>query len=196
MDFGKSEVENIENRYTLLAGIDEVGRGPIAGPVLACAIIMPKAEKIAGICDSKKLSEKKREALYPKILEASLACGLGWVFQEEIDQINIRQATLKAMQIAYLQMEKTLIPDMVVIDYERLDLPVKSLCLPKADDLFYCVSCASIVAKVTRDHYMMEYGKSYPAYQLEKNKGYGTKAHYEAIRKYGLLPIHRKTFIH
>lgn len=197
------EVQVLKKRIDqvdLVCGIDEVGRGPLAGPVTACAIIMPKNPPIPGVADSKKLTEKKREALYPKILHQALAVGIGQVDEKTIDRINIRQATLLAMKEALDSLQdsdgRPVKPDLVVVDAEEVDTDLPQVSLPKADDRIYCVSCASIVAKVYRDREMVEWGKKYPQYEFEKNKGYGTKNHREAIKKYGILPIHRRTYIH
>ncbi len=183
-----------------VCGIDEVGRGPIAGPVVACAIVMPRGEKIAGVRDSKKLSEKRRELLNQAILSSCVAVGIGSKSPQVIDEINIRQATLLAMKEALLCLKtkqgRVLTPDFVVIDAERIDTRCEQISVIKGDDRIYAVSCASIVAKVYRDHLMIRYGADHPEYGFAKHKGYGTKAHYAAIRQHGLLPIHRRSFIH
>lgn len=192
----KAEIDSLR----WVCGIDEVGRGPLAGPVVACAIVMPQGERIEGVKDSKQLSEKKREALAPQILAACEAYGIGQVDEQTIDRINIRQATLLAMKEALEGLRdaagQPLQPDLVVVDAEQVDTPLRQVSLVKADAQIYCVSCASIVAKVYRDHLMIEWGNRFPEYQLEKNKGYGTAAHRAAIQQYGLLPIHRRSFIH
>lgn len=194
------DIANEIERYNLVCGIDEVGRGPIAGPVLACAIIMPSDHFIDGVKDSKKLTPKRREMLFEAILEECLAYGIGLESEKTIERINIRQATLLAMKEAIFNLKdknlEAIDPDLLVIDHERLDLNKEQLCLDKADDKIYQVACASIVAKVIRDRIMVEYGKKIPQYCFESHKGYGTKKHYEAIKKYGLLPIHRRTFLH
>lgn len=188
------------DKHSLVCGIDEVGRGPIAGPVLACAIIMPRDQFIEGVKDSKKLTAKRRLVLYDQILDNCLALGIGMVDEEIIDKINIRQATLLAMQNAYYSMKdkdgKSIESDLVMVDHERPELNCREIALDKGDDKIYQIGAASIVAKVTRDRIMEEYGKKYPEYAFGSHKGYGTKKHYDAIKTYGLLPIHRRSFIH
>lgn len=183
----------------LICGIDEVGRGPLAGDVVTCAIIMPNAEEeiIDIVNDSKKLSKKKREKAYDLILEKALAYGIGKASPQEIDQINIKQATRKAMKDALSNMIENynIKPEIVLIDFESIDtcLPQKSLI--KGDAISYNIACASIVAKVTRDREFEKFEEIYPGYSFSKNVGYGTKAHTEAIKKLGITPIHRKTFL-
>lgn len=193
-------LRNETDLLNLVCGVDEVGRGPIAGPVVACAIIMPKQERIEGIQDSKKLSEKKREKLYDIILDQAIAWGIGMVDEKLIDEINIRQATLLAMKEAVEKLKdkkgQVIIPDLILVDAETIDTEIKQYSIIKGDQRVYAISCASIIAKVYRDRIMIEYSKKYPDYFLEKHKGYGTKAHYQAINEYGLLPIHRRSFIH
>lgn len=178
---------------TLIAGVDEVGRGPLAGPVVVASVIMPTDELIEGVDDSKKLSEKKREKLYPLILEKAICYNFAVVDEKTIDEINILEATKKAMKEAITGMETT--PEVVLIDAVKLDVPVRTVSIIKGDQRSYNISCASIIAKVFRDRMMNEYAKVYPEYGFERNKGYGTKEHIEAIEKYGATPIHRKTFI-
>ena len=184
----------------LVCGIDEVGRGPLAGPVVACAIIMPHGEKINGVRDSKKLSEKKREQLYDEILDRCIAWGIGQSDERVIDAINIRQATLKAMREALLSLKtkegEHVVPDLVLVDAEHIETDVEQISVVHGDDRIYAISCASIVAKVSRDRMMRAYGVQYPEYGFASHKGYGTKAHYDAIRQFGLLPIHRRSFLH
>lgn len=186
--------------YNLVCGIDEVGRGPIAGPVLACAIIMPSGKFLPGVKDSKKLTEKKRESLYDLILSQCLAWGIGMRDERAIDQMNIRQATLVAMKDALESLHdkegNPVVPDLVLVDAEHVDTPLLQRSIIKGDDRVYAISCASIIAKVTRDRMMVRYGEDFPEYGFENHKGYGTKFHYQAIEKYGLLPIHRMSFIH
>lgn len=183
----------------LICGIDEVGRGPLAGDVVTCAIIMPDAEEeiIDIVNDSKKLSKKKREKAYDLILEKALAYGIGKASPQVIDQINIKQATRKAMKDALSNMIENynIKPEIVLIDFESIDtcLPQKSLI--KGDAISYNIACASIVAKVTRDREFEKFEEIYPGYNFSKNVGYGTKAHTEAIKKLGITPIHRKTFL-
>lgn len=185
-------------KMDLVCGIDEAGRGPIAGPVVAAAVIMPH-EEIPGIRDSKKLTEKKREAFYKEIVESALAIGIGMADVAYIDEHNIRNATLYAMKSALEGLKSPkgtpVVPELVLVDYETVETEIEQYGMVKGDDLFYCISCASILAKVTRDHLMIEYGKEYPEYGLERHKGYGTKAHYQAIERYGILPIHRRSFL-
>lgn len=191
------ELENTyyDKGYNLIAGIDEVGRGPLAGPVCAAAVILPKGLYIDGVDDSKKLSEKKREALYETITEKALAYATVFVEPQVIDEINIRQATHLAMQQAVDNLE--IKPDFLLVDgNDRIDFnDIDSEYVVKGDSKFMCIAAASIVAKVTRDRYMAEMDKEYPGYEFAKNKGYGTKAHMLGIREIGLCPIHRKTFI-
>lgn len=187
-------------RTSLVCGVDEVGRGPLAGPVLSCAIIMPRGHFIEGVRDSKKLTEKKREALYPLILQDALAWGIGKCGERTIDRINIRQAALLSMKKALEDLHDkeglSVQPDLVLVDAERIETEIPQISLIHGDDLIYAISCASIIAKVSRDRIMREYGKKYPQFGFEKHKGYGTKAHLEAIKCWGILPIHRRTFIH
>lgn len=177
-----------------IAGIDEVGRGPLAGPVCAAAVVLPVGVEIAGINDSKKLTEKKREALYDVIAEQALAWATAFVEPEEIDRINIRQATHKAMQMAVDALEIT--PEILLVDgNDRIDFSLPSEYIIKGDAKSQSVAAASIMAKVTRDRYMVKMAEQYPGYGLEKNKGYGTPLHMEGIRSIGLCPLHRRSFI-
>lgn len=180
--------------FTLLCGVDEAGRGPLAGPVCAAAVILPDHCDIPGLTDSKKLTDKKRRELFPVIKEKAIAYGIGMASQEEIDQINILQATFLAMNRALVQLE--IRPDLALVDGNRapgFDIPVKTVV--KGDSLSANIAAASILAKVTRDDLMVEMSELYPEYGFEVHKGYGTKAHYEAIRNYGASPIHRVTFL-
>lgn len=191
------EVENIyyEKGYTNIAGVDEVGRGPLAGPVCAAAVILPKGLIIEGVDDSKKLSEKKREKLYDEIIEKALSYSVVFVEPEKIDEINIRQATHLAMQKAIDELD--IKPDFLLVDgNDKIPfIGVECDYIIKGDLKFECIAAASIVAKVTRDRYMVEMDEKYPQYGFAKHKGYGTKLHMEAIREYGLTPLHRRTFI-
>ena len=191
------EVENIyyEKGYTNIAGVDEVGRGPLAGPVCAAAVILPKGLIIEGVDDSKKLSEKKREKLYDEIIEKALSYSVVFVEPEKIDEINIRQATHLAMQKAVDGLD--IKPDFLLVDgNDKIPFSgVECDYIIKGDLKFECIAAASIVAKVTRDRYMVEMDEKYPQYGFAKHKGYGTKLHMEAIREYGLTPLHRRTFI-
>lgn len=177
-----------------IAGIDEVGRGPLAGPVVAAAVILPEDFDLPGVNDSKKMSEKRREELFVKIKERAVAWSIGMADCRTIDEINILQATKLAMAEAVGSLSVR--PDHLLIDavkLEGIDIPQTSII--KGDEKSVSVAAASILAKVTRDHMMVEYAKEFPGYAFEKNKGYGTKAHYEGIEKQGICPIHRKTFL-
>lgn len=179
----------------LVCGIDEVGRGPFAGPVVACAVILPKDCSILYVNDSKKLSEKKREELYDIIMEKAVAVGIGLRDNERIDEINILQATYEAMQDAVAKLSvkpAVLLNDAVTIP----KIEIKQVPIIKGDAKSISIACASIIAKVTRDRMMYEYDSLYPGYEFGKNKGYGTAAHIEALQKLGPTPIHRKSFIH
>lgn len=180
--------------YAHICGIDEVGRGPLAGPVVAGAVILPKDCDILYINDSKKLSEKKREELYEVIMEKAVAVGLGYSTPERIDEINILQATYEAMREAVGQLCVT--PDLLLNDAVTIpQLTVRQVPIIKGDAKSISIGAASIVAKVTRDRLMVEYDKVYPVYGFAANKGYGAQMHIEALKKYGPCPIHRKTFI-
>jgi len=179
--------------YNLIAGCDEVGRGPLAGPVVCCAVIMPAGLIIDGVDDSKKLSAKKREALVPEIKKAALAYSISRVENCVIDEINILQATRLCMKNAVEGL--SLKPDFVITDGNMtLDIPFEQEHIIKGDSLSHTIACASILAKVYRDSLMDEYAKEFPFYGFEKNKGYGTKEHIAGIKEYGLCAIHRKTF--
>jgi ribonuclease HII len=176
-----------------IAGVDEVGRGPLAGPVIAAAVIFPSAARIPGITDSKKLTAKQREALFPLIREKALAIGLGFVEAEEVDRINILQAALKAMKTAVLRMPIS--PDLLLVDGNRaLDLAISQQCLIRGDARSLTIGAASIVAKVIRDKLMETCHLRFPEYNFSGNKGYGTREHLEALRRYGPCPLHRRTF--
>lgn len=177
-----------------IAGIDEVGRGPLAGPVLTSAVILPKDCIILGINDSKKLSSAKREELYIKIKEKALALTISMIDVETIDNINILQATIRAMQQS---IEKLNIkPDTILVDALKIpNIKINQISIIRGDTKSITIGAASIVAKVTRDSMMKEFHKLYPEYGFDRNKGYGTQEHIEAIKKYGLCPIHRKTFV-
>ena len=192
--------------YRFVAGVDEVGRGPLAGPVVTAAVVLPEDFDVLGVDDSKKLSEKRREELYDQILDRCLAYGIGMADHKVIDEINILQATKKAMKEAITACDLQLRVkeggaadariDFVLIDavtLEGLDKPQHAVV--KGDAKVLAIAAASIVAKVTRDRMMIEFAKEYPWYAFEKNKGYGTAAHYEGIRAHGTCPIHRMTFL-
>jgi ribonuclease HII len=176
-----------------IAGVDEVGRGPLAGPVIAAAVIFPPAVLIPGITDSKKLTAKQREALFPLIREKALAIGLGAVDAGEVDRINILQAALKAMKTAVLRLPIS--PDLLLVDGNRaLDLAVPQQCLIRGDARSLTIGAASIVAKVIRDKMMESCHIRFPEYNFPGNKGYGTREHLEALRRYGPCPLHRRSF--
>ena len=182
--------------YQNIAGVDEVGRGCLAGPVFAAAVILPTDRVLSGVNDSKKLSPKQRDTLFEKITAIALDWSVASVTAEEIDQINIHQASLKAMALAVAQLsEQGLVPGYVLID-GRFKLPISSPQKPiiKGDASCYSIAAASIVAKVTRDRWISEAGKEFPLYQFERHKGYGTQIHRDAIQQYGLTPLHRRSF--
>lgn len=181
--------------YTHICGIDEVGRGPLAGPVVAGAVILPKDCKILYINDSKQLSEKKREELYDIIMGQALSCAVGYATPERIDEINILQATYEAMREAIGKLAVR--PDLLLNDAVTIpQVTIRQVPIIKGDAKSISIGAASIIAKVTRDRLMTEYGKVFPQYDFAGNKGYGSAAHIEAIRKYGPTPIHRRSFIH
>ena len=180
--------------YSKIAGVDEVGRGPLAGPVCCACVIMPLDDIIEGIDDSKKVSEKKREKLFGLIKEKAIAYQIEFVDENTIDEINILEATKKCMAKAINNMP--IMPDIVLVDaVKNLDTEVATLPIIHGDALSYNIAAASILAKVTRDKLMVEYGKKYPQYGFEKHKGYGTKMHIDALKEYGPLSIHRKSFL-
>lgn len=185
--------KEIYEKYDHIAGIDEVGRGPLAGPVVTCAVIMKKNSHIVGVTDSKKLSRKKMLALKEKIMEDAIAVSYGYANSRKIDKLNIRQATLGAMKDALDNLETR--PDIVLIDAERIDTDLPQLNIVKGDLNEYAISCASILAKIRRDNIMINFAKIYPGYGFETNVGYGTKAHYAGLEKYGETPIHRQSFL-
>ena len=177
-----------------ICGVDEAGRGPLAGPVCAAAVILPEHLQIPGLTDSKKLTDKKRRELFPIIQEQAVAYGIGLASEQEIDEINILQATFLAMGRALEQLSVR--PALALIDGNRetdFGLPVKTVV--KGDSLSANIAAASVLAKVTRDNLMLELAQQYPEYGFDIHKGYGTKAHYEALRTYGPCPIHRRSFL-
>ena len=188
------ENEIYDEGCRLLCGVDEAGRGPLAGPVYAAAVILPRGTEIEGLNDSKKLSEKKREALYEQIRERALSCAVAFATVEEIEERNILGATFLAMNRAIEQLSPR--PELALIDGNRdSGIAMKSRCLVKGDELCADIAAASILAKVTRDRYMVQMAERYPEYGFERHKGYGTKQHYEALRTYGPSPIHRMSFL-
>lgn len=188
------EFENKYSEYTLIAGIDEVGRGPFAGPVMTAAVILPKDCEILYLNDSKKLSEKKREELFPEIMEKAIAIGIGSATPEEIDEINILQATYKAMREAISKLNPQ--PELMLNDAVTIPgVNIRQVPIIKGDAKSVSIAAASVIAKVTRDRLMCEYDKMYPGYGFASNKGYGSAEHIEALQKLGPCPIHRKSFI-
>ena len=183
-----------EKGFKLICGVDEAGRGPLAGPVAVGAVVLPDNCEIEGLNDSKKLSEKKREELFPIICEKALYWSVVLIDNEEIDDINILAATIKGMKQAVYNLE--VVPDYVLVDGNRLpDYDIPAQFVIKGDAKSMSIAAASVLAKVIRDRVMVEYDKIFPQYQFSKHKGYGTKLHYEMIEKHGISPIHRKTFL-
>lgn len=198
----KYEEALYDKGISFVAGVDEVGRGPLAGPVVTACVVLPKDFDVLGIDDSKKISEKKREMLFDVIKEKAIAYGIGMADNHRIDEINILEATKEAMVQAVLQADKNLKEKTnYSIEHLLIDaLTLKDLDLPqtgiiKGDANSVSIAAASILAKVTRDRMMVEYANEYSAYSFEKNKGYGTKAHYEGLDSVGICPIHRKSFL-
>ena len=194
-----------EEGVTSIAGIDEAGRGPLAGPVVVACVVMPRESMIEGVNDSKKVSEKKRERLYDEIINEAIAYGVGIVNQQEIDRINILNATKEGLTIAIKEMEKDLKeksrgfekPEIILVDaLTKIDtdhIPYRSII--KGDSKSYSIAAASIIAKVTRDRIMRQWDEVYPMYGFAKHKGYGTAAHIAAIKEHGLCPLHRRSFV-
>ena len=189
----EEEIHNQGIEY--ICGIDEAGRGPLAGPVVVAACIMPRDSMIEGVNDSKKLSEKKRETLYELITQEAIAWGVGIIDQQEIDRINILNATKEGLTTAIKSLEVK--PDRIIVDaltgIDTVGIPYTSII--KGDAKCYSIAAASIIAKVTRDRIMRQWDEIYPQYGFEKHKGYGTKMHIEAIKEYGLCPLHRLSFV-
>lgn len=180
--------------YALVCGVDEAGRGPLAGPVYAAAVILPEGLEDIGINDSKKLSEKKREAFFDIITDKAVSYGVGFATEKEIDEINILNAAFLAMKRAVNAMSVK--PDLLLVDGNRKpETGYEEITIVKGDAKSISIAAASILAKVSRDRYMTELAKKYPEYKFEQHKGYPTKLHYEMIEKYGILPDHRKTFL-
>ena len=177
-----------------VCGVDEAGRGPLAGPVCAAAVILPRNIEIVGLNDSKKLSEKSREKLYDEICEKAMSFGIAFASVEEIEELNILNAAMLAMNRAIAQLEPQ--PELALIDGNRSSaIEINSRCVIKGDAKCADIAAASILAKVTRDRYMLEMSQKYPEYHFERHKGYGTKLHYEALREYGPCEIHRPSFL-
>lgn len=196
----KARTENLKiyereyEKFGFVCGIDEVGRGPLAGPVVAGAVILPKDCRILYLNDSKQLSEKKREELYEVIMENAVSCGIGYASPERIDEINILQATYEAMREAISKLD--VLPDILLNDAVTIpEISIRQVPIIKGDAKSVSIAAASIIAKVTRDRLMTEYDKVFPEYGFASHKGYGAQAHIEALKKYGPTPIHRRTFI-
>lgn len=188
------EIAAMNKGFKTVCGVDEAGRGPLAGPVYAAAVILPVETEIAGLNDSKKLSEKKREELFDIINDVAISVSVGTASEKEIDEINILNATFLAMKRAVEGLEIS--PDYAIIDGNRapnLEIPTETVV--KGDGKVMSVAAASIIAKVSRDRFMLKMAEEYPEYKFEKHKGYGTKLHYEMIEKYGVSQIHRKSFL-
>lgn len=192
IDNYKYEKELYKKGIKLIAGVDEVGRGPLIGPVVAAAVILPKKFKLDGLTDSKKLSEKKREEFYKVIEKEAIAIGIGVIDEKRIDEINIYEATKEAMYEAINNLKTK--PEHILIDAMKLDLDIPSTSIIKGDLLSISISAASVIAKVTRDHMLYDMDKEYPMYDLKNNKGYGTKKHLEAIKEYGITKYHRLSY--
>lgn len=193
-DLWELETQLHREGLRLICGVDEAGRGPLAGPVCAAAVILPQGFLPDGLNDSKKLSEKKRELLFPQIREAAVAWSVAFASVEEIERENILQATFLAMNRAIAGLNPQ--PEYALIDGNRSrEILIPSRCVIAGDSSVASIAAASILAKVSRDHLMLELAEEYPEYGFEKHKGYGTKAHYEALRKYGPSPVHRMSFL-
>lgn len=203
LNLKKEEKALYEKGIVSICGIDEAGRGPLAGPVVVACSLMPKDSMIEGVNDSKKIAEKKRERIYEEIIKEAIAYGVGIINQEEIDRINILNATKKGLTIAITELEEKLEkqnlkrPEVILVDaltgIDTLGIPYKSII--HGDAISYSIACASIIAKVTRDRIMKQMDEIYPQYGFAKHKGYGTAAHMQAIRENGLCPIHRRSFV-
>ena len=198
MYFWQYEREALAEGHSAVCGCDEAGAGPLAGPVYAAALILPLGTDIPGLDDSKKLTEKKREALFPIIQEKALAWSVAWVDAAEIDATDILSARMRAMQLAIDGLN--LRPDFALIDGNRdhgrsAAITTPHRCLVKGDSLSASIAAASILAKVSRDRYMVEMAAKYPAYRFDQHKGYGTKLHYALLAQYGPSPIHRRSFL-
>ena len=193
-DLWELENEIYDSGVSLICGVDEAGRGPLAGPVCAAAVMLPRNIEIVGLNDSKKLSEKSREKLYDEICEKAMSFGIAFASVEEIEELNILNAAMLAMNRAIAQLEPQ--PELALIDGNRSSaIEINSRCVIKGDAKCADIAAASILAKVTRDRYMLEMAEKYPEYHFERHKGYGTKLHYEALREYGPCEIHRPSFL-
>lgn len=198
MDFWQYEKEALAEGHTAVCGCDEAGAGPLAGPVYAAAVILPVGLDLPGLDDSKKLTEKRRKALFPVIQDQALAWSVAFVDAAEIDKTDILSARMKAMQLAIDGLTQP--PDFALIDGNRdkgrsAAIVTPHLCLVKGDSLSASIAAASILAKVSRDRFMVEIAEQFPEYRFDKHKGYGTKLHYELLARYGPSPIHRRTFL-
>ena len=193
-DNRKYERELNDKGINIIAGVDEVGRGPLIGRVVAACVVLPKDFYLEGLTDSKKLSEKKRDMYYDIIMDKALAVGVGRVDERVIDEINIYEATKRAMLIAIEEVNKKIKIEHILIDAMPLDLDIPTTSIVKGDLKSITISAASVIAKVTRDREMYELDKKYPMYDLANNKGYGTKKHIEAIEKYGIIKEHRLSY--
>ncbi len=190
----EEDIYNSNSNMNYICGIDEAGRGPLAGPVVVASVIMPKESMIEGVNDSKKVSEKKREELYDKIIEEAISYGVGIIDHNKIDEINILNATKLGLTTSLQELKVK--PNLILVDalnkIDTLGIPYKAII--KGDALCYSISCASIIAKVTRDRIMRQWDEIYPMYGFINHKGYGTATHIQAIKEYGLCPIHRRSF--
>lgn len=190
----EEDIYNKNAEISYICGIDEAGRGPLAGPVVVASVIMPRDSMIEGVNDSKKVSEKKREELYDKIIDEAISYGVGIIDHNKIDEINILNATKLGLTTSLKEL--TTKPNLILVDalnkIDTLGIPYKSII--KGDALCYSISCASIIAKVTRDRIMRQWDEVYPMYGFINHKGYGTASHISAIKEYGLCPIHRRSF--
>lgn len=193
-DLYQFERELYQKKVKYIGGVDEVGRGPLIGPVVAACVVLPEDFILEGLTDSKKLSEKKREEYYPYIIEHALAYGIGIIEPEIIDKVNIYEATKLAMKDAIKQVQKQLPVEHILIDAMPLDIDVPTTSIIKGDSKSISIAAASVVAKITRDHMLIELDKKYPMYGFKNHKGYPTKKHLEAIYKYGLIDGYRKSY--
>lgn len=190
----ENDIYSTNKEIQYICGIDEAGRGPLAGPVVVASVIMPKDSIIEGVNDSKKVSEKKREELYEKIIEEAITYGVGIIDEKVIDEINILEATKKGLTTSLQELKVK--PNLILVDalnkIDTLGIPYQSII--KGDAICYSISCASIIAKVTRDRIMRQWDEIYPMYGFEKHKGYGTASHIQAIKEHGICQIHRRSF--